>query len=123
MNGYTKLWESKNGKYAIYEGSNIENPRMFGRMMLVDESACRSDYPIRYSDGRIAYNNPWHWPKYVQKKVGQLLPDLCQECNNTGINNGKVCKCHYGRKVVNGIFEAAENETELERLSKLYVRR
>lgn len=63
------LW--KKGKYAIVEADNERT----GKKMIVVTDGLRTDYPILYSDGTIAYNNPEWFPKYVRDEVYIILKD------------------------------------------------
>jgi hypothetical protein len=57
------LWQK--GKYAVVE---VDNERT-GKRMIVVTDGLRTDYPIQYLDGAIAYGHPEWFPKHVKNAV------------------------------------------------------
>jgi len=61
------MWESKNKNWKIIKAGLKNHARI--RV----EGVSHVDYPIKYDDGRIAYDFPERVPKYVQKALSGLM--------------------------------------------------
>lgn len=67
------FWESPNGQYAIVftaHGIRVDNNSML-----------TNDWPIQYDSGRIAYANPYWFPRYVKSKVYEAFAAKKREKN------------------------------------------
>ena len=84
--GYTdkELWRSRNSRWVIAERDIPARGRTW--VVVLDNTSGWCDWPIRYSDGRIAYDNPHRIPKYVQDKVARIMTrrkyDAIQKIHN-----------------------------------------
>lgn len=64
------VWENKKWKVFIYLNKNTN------RQSVGVANDFYSDWPIKYSDGRIGYDNPYIIPKYVKVQVAKAFKIL-----------------------------------------------
>lgn len=62
------LWTSPNGRWVIHRAVR-------GVLYVTDQRDLFTDWPIRYRDGRIAYDWPERVPAYVKRQVARIMKE------------------------------------------------
>lgn len=68
---FKTLWQSKNKKWDIVEMGKIGTDQSL--IIVVNNDTSWNDNPIRYNDGRVAYDFPERIPSYIKEKVKRIL--------------------------------------------------
>jgi len=86
--GYKVLWRDKKNKWSIerYTNPNTKEPN------LVIVSDDYIDYPILYSDGRIAYDDPYRLPKDIKDRAHKLYRKIKGFNESVSFERGKEPK-------------------------------
>ena len=82
--GYTVLWRDRRNKWSIerYTNPHTKEPDL---VIVSDEYV---DWPILYSDGRIAYDNPYRLPKLIRDKAHKLYLQIKGFNESVNFNRG-----------------------------------
>ena len=65
VTGGETVWERNNWEIEIYKGA-FEPEYLGYRFVIHNKKTWASEYPLRYSDGLIAFDRPEAIPKYVK---------------------------------------------------------
>ena len=65
------VWRSRNQKWYIRKDVSAA-----GNPCLVVDDNWRTDHPVKYPDGRVAYETPERIPAYVKAQVARLYKTL-----------------------------------------------